>query len=126
LFIRDPIEHASSWYQQSIKRAGNTGSIDSWYETEYIDPIRVGNIIDLVAHEPNIDLTVWNYSKRKHDLLALVAQWLDIPADSLATPPHAVVNRSLTSGELEMQRAINRYLGRSGRLVSDRLCNRLP
>jgi hypothetical protein len=69
---------------------------------------------------------VKNYSYIKNKLLHEFAEWLGIPEHSLNKSKVAVINRSLTYGELEFQRYVNEILGPSGHFVSDVLCNELP
>lgn len=127
LITRDPIDHASSMYQQKIKRGGFTDSIDGLYE-EYAFPQLVADFLthpQLGAH-PNVDVTLRNYSHVSSDLIGVVSEWLRTPPGTLQEPPFAVVNRSMTAAELEFQRVVNQSLGPSGGLVSDQLCNFLP
>ncbi len=126
LFIRNPVEHAASSYQQSIKRNGNTGSMESWYRDEYDDPHVAAELLEVFANNPDVNLTILNYSVCKNDLMECVAQWLQVPAEVFEHPPIETVNRSMTHTELELQRVLNRKLGKSGRLLSDKLCNELP
>ncbi len=126
LFIRDPIDHISSEYQQKIKRGGeHQFSIDD-YSTSYHMPERVHRLMDLIEGEPVFDLTVVNYSRAKGDITEPFAEWLGLPTNGLKTLPDQTVNRSLTPDELYIQRRLNMTLGKSGELIADRLCNLLP
>ena len=125
LFIRDPIAHAASFYQQLIKREGYTSSIESFFET-YKTPQVVYSFIKELSTRPMYSITVNNYSYVKKDINQCVADWLSIPKSSLSPPNISTVNRSLTHGELTMQRYLNTALGRSGNIISDRLCEKLP
>ncbi len=125
LFIRDPLEHAVSLYQQSVKRSGTTASLAAYIKL-YKAPKEVGQALSLFD-SLGIDRCVVNYSRKKNRLLEVVEQWLNLPSHILATPPVMVVNRSLTAAELELQKIFNQYAGRlSSALLSDPLCNELP
>ena len=125
LFIRNPVEHAASFYQQLVKREGYTASVESFFGS-YKTPKIVNKIIKGASRFTDYSLTVRNYSNARKKLNNEVAEWLDLP-QSVLRPPSAVnVNRSLTRGELLMQRELNQRLGRSGHVLSDHLCNNLP
>jgi hypothetical protein len=125
LFIRNPISHCASNYQQSIKRGGNTGTIDDSTE-RFNFPIKVAAAIEACDAEPDVELTIRNYEVARRTLLQETAAWLGIPDTALLRPAMDVVNRSLTRGELEFQRALNQVLGESGEVLSDVLCELLP
>lgn len=125
LFIRDPLDHAISAYQQNVKRRGRVDSFTEFLPSYGIGQA-VGRCIDLVQQAGG-SIEVRNYSRHKDDLLAVVEPWLGLPPGTLVQPPVARVNRSLNRAELELQRAFNRHFGRgSARFVSDMLCNGLP
>jgi hypothetical protein len=125
LFIRNPVEHAASFYQQLVKREGYSASVESFFKT-YKTPQAVNRFIKSFSRFSNRTLTIKNYSNVRKHLAEEVAQWLDLPESALEFPSSMNVNRSLTRGELVMQRELNRRLGRSGHVLSDRLCNNLP
>lgn len=124
LFIRDPIEHASSFYQQEIKRGGATFSIEEYFES-YDTPLRIENFLMTFSKIKNVSLHVFNYSIVKDKLTNIVEQWLGISENSLSPPEASNINRSLTFAELEFQRHLNAVMTRSA-IVSDQLCNQLP
>ena len=124
LFIRDPVAHGCSAYQQLIKREGETGTLSEFF-AQYQAPRHVNLVLDALESIPDITLKVMNYSAGK-PIIPIVEAWLGIPSNTLATPPASVVNRSLTVGELELQRQINARSGISGQLAADRFCNELP
>jgi len=125
LFIRNPIEHAASFYQQLVKREGYTSPIESFFEI-YKTPQVVSSFIKRVSRKENYSISVKNYSNLREDLNQEVANWLMVPVSSLTPPDIPIVNRSLTLGELEMQRQLNIHLGKSGRVIADKLCEQLP
>jgi len=124
LFIRDPIGHAASLWQQGVKRSGRTMSIERSFGG-YEVPFMVAKLIRAVEHVPDITLTIRNYSVCKRDLLGVMEDWLQVANDTLIRPSVKTINRSLTRGELELQLAFNRVFGKCGDLVSDPLCEQL-
>ena len=125
LFIRDPVSHCASMYQQAVKRGGMTMDVDAFAD-RYVVPVQVGNFISACAAEPMIELAVRNYSVLRRDLRRSVAEWLGVPDEALQAPAIATVNRSLTRAEMEMQIVLNGLFGRCGELLSDPLCEGLP
>lgn len=125
LFIRDPMEHAASLWQQYLKRAGGSAPVEPFFE-KYAVPARVAEFLESYGAHPAFTVTVCNYSRHRSALLEVVSQWLGIAPDIWTTARVATLNRSLTAGELAFQRALNRHLGKAGVLLSDALCERLP
>lgn len=125
LYVRDPLDHAVSAYQQQIKRGGFTGSFaDSLRGYRY--PQRVGRFVASLAAR-GAEVTVRNYSRHSRALLPTLEQWLGVGPGTLALPPVDTVNRSMTLAELELQRQFNALFGKDARrYVSDPLCNLLP
>ncbi len=125
LFTRDPMEQAISSYQQAVKLNVTEASMAD-YLRDYNVPERVAQFITLAA-EDGLKVTVRNYSRHSKELLALMEGWMGLPANTLAKPPHARVNRSMTRAEMALQSALSRHIGSIGyRLVSQPLCNSLP
>ncbi|WP_153010506.1 hypothetical protein [Falsirhodobacter sp. alg1] len=125
LFIRNPISHAASVWQQGIKRSGRTASIEDVF-ANYRVPSLVARLIRRLEGIENLTLTIKNYNACRATLLPEVSQWLQIPETALIKPKTATINRSLTRGELELQLAFNRVFGKSGDMLSDPLCEQLP
>jgi hypothetical protein len=124
LFIRDPIGHAVSLWQQYLKRGGGTASLKMFLE-KYAVPERVAGFLKAFGPLQNVSLTVRNYSTRKAQLGHALAEWLNVPDADLRHPDTPPLNRSLTRAELVVQIAVNRHLGRAGCLLSDALCQDL-
>ena len=125
LYVRDPLDHAVSVYQQRIKRGAFTGTFADSLD-RYMIPLRVGQFVEEV-NSAGVDITVLNYSRHTKALLGTFESWLGIPLNTLEKPPFETVNRSMTLAELELQRLFNVFFGKgAGRYVSDPLCNRLP
>lgn len=130
LFVRNPIGLAISSWTQQVKREG-------WYKGTLEDfcqnPKNFSKNIEHV-HEfckrlalcRRVVLTIRNYSYCAENLMDEMADWLAIPAEIFSIKPPAKVNRALTWSELRFQNALNAQLGRSGRLLSDPLCEQLP
>ncbi|WP_146140418.1 hypothetical protein [Zobellella endophytica] len=125
LYIRNPVSHAASDFQQSVKRGGNGNTIERFFEG-YRMPANVRKFISDREKIKNSSLTIVNYSKERKALLTSFSGWLGIPESTLSTPAKKVVNRSLTYSELEFQRHLNKKLGISGDFIADPLCNLLP
>lgn len=123
-FVRNPLEHAVSSYQQAIKRAAETGSLGAFLET-YARPREVYQLM-AACERLGIDATFVNYSTHKADVLGVAERWLGLPTGLLEVPRSKTINRSLTAAELELQRVFNIHLGkRSAQMISDPLCNAL-
>ncbi|MDP5292268.1 hypothetical protein Q9290_08205 [Oceanimonas sp. CHS3-5] len=125
LFTRDPVSHAASSYQQSIKRDGNHHSIESRFES-YDIPKKVAELIRTVNSDSFFDIRVYNYSKHKKDLVGRLADWLNLDKSIFSLPKKKTINRSLTSSELYIQSSFNKHLGKCSALISDPLCELLP
>ncbi|WP_244263176.1 hypothetical protein [Thioalkalivibrio thiocyanoxidans] len=126
LFIRDPIDHLASFYQQMVKRGGYCGSIDEYAQTFDV-PERVERFLSALEKSGlNAQVDVHHYGREKGDLVGVVEAWLGLPGETLRVRTGGLVNRSLSLAELEFQRAVNEFLGPSGELVADPLCNSMP
>lgn len=125
VFIREPLSHLESLYQQLVKRSGETGDI-ALFAKSYQAPSRVRAWIERIAADPGADITVLNYDLRRKTLLPDFVDWLGAPRSAVTPGPVGVVNRSMTRSELEFQRLLNMRLGASGQVLSDPLCDRLP
>ncbi len=125
LFIRNPVSHAASLWQQYLKRGGGSAPIEAFFE-KYSVPERVELFLDRFMYMDGVGLTCLNYDRHRRDLLAPLSAWLGQPKTVLAPPQAPVVNRGMTRAELVLQAAVNRQIGRSGRVLSDALCSGLP
>jgi|GEM_PF-899163 len=125
LLIRNPMGHANSDYQQSVKRHGLTTDISQTFHC-FSAPFKVQACLDNLSKYQNIDITVRNYSVVQHHLDETVAEWLEVTPVDLTLPPVRTINRSLTLGECEFLRFLNHELGRDASFVADALCNQLP
>lgn len=125
LFIRDPVEHASSDYSQKVKRKRSRDSIEDHFRT-CVYPENAALMLTAIAQRPTIDVTVRNYSRVRDGLLDCTAEWLGIDSAQLARPAVERINRALTPDELRLVRRLNEVSEVAGRLVADRLCEALP
>lgn len=126
LFLRDPVSHACSSYQQLTKRAGFDKPIKALPFENFDVPRNVNNVLDFLESLQQINVTVKNYSREKNHIISVVEEWLELPSGTLRIPKTRIVNRSLTFSELELQRFVNVDLGSSGNVLADHLCNNLP
>ena len=125
LFIRNPVGHAASLWQQYLKRGGGTAPIEEFFE-KYTVPDRVALFLDLFTPAEGVGLTCLNYDRHRRDLLTPLRVWLGLPPASLSPPRAPIINRGMTRAELSLQLALNRRIGRIGILLSDALCADLP
>ena len=125
LFIRDPVAHAVSLWQQYLKRGGGTAPIEQFF-ARYSVPERVALFLDRFATLAGVGLTCLNYERHRHELLRALEAWLGLPGAALTPPRARVINRGMTKAELSLQLALNRHVGRAGKLLSDALCVGLP
>ena len=120
LFIRDPDEHFLSFYGQVVKYRGETRDIDDML-SRYPPPRNVNAFLKAMRDEPDVDVTVRNYSRVRGALKAELADWLGLSVNALADPPVSAVNRSLTAEEIAVQRALNHRFGPCPALYADRI-----
>jgi hypothetical protein len=127
LFIRDPVGHAVSHWQQMIKSNGlHRVSLEDHFGL-YNKPAGVKVIVDQMNRSEGVALTVLNYSRCKDRLLEAVAGWLEVPVETLVVPAVARVNRSMTPSELLLVQHLERYIPAPipSRIARD-LCTYLP
>lgn len=125
LFIRNPVGHAASLWQQYLKRGGGSAPIEAFFE-KYSVPERVALFLDRFMSMDDVGLTCLSYDRHRHDMLTPLCVWLGRPAMTLTPPRAPTINRGMTRGELALQAALNRQIGRAGRILSDALCVGLP
>lgn len=126
LIIRNPFEIVSSVYQQGVKRAGWYLDIDDYleYYISYFSGIL--DFLNLVKQWDNVYLKVLNYSYCKNNIIAEVENWLRLRQVNLLLPEISIVNRSMTRGEIELLKLVNKSMGVQGVFLSDPLCQKLP
>ena len=124
-FVRDPIDHAVSVYQQMVKRGGYFGTLGESLDKYDV----VQKCVNAFArmHSYGAELTVLNYSRHEKVVLSRMEEWLRVPEGTLERPAVERVNRSLTRAELKFQIEFNKRFGAAAsRIVSDPLCNDIP
>jgi hypothetical protein len=109
LFIREPLEHMSSSYQQAVKRGGYTGTIEEFADS-YNHTKKVADFVRYCEGK-NYNLKILNYSKNTTSILSRFEKWLNLEDGFLIQPKATNINRSLTFGELEFQLIANNILG---------------
>jgi len=126
LYIRDPLDHAVSNYQQAVKRGGYTGDFASFLD-DYVIPGNVSAFLAWLGELDNVDVTVRNYSRHKTTLAQTFEDWMGIPDGTLCPPAVTQVNRSMTNAEIALQRAFSDARGwATAKFISDPLCEHLP
>ena len=125
LFIRNPVGHAASMWQQYLKRGGGSASIEAFFE-KYSVPERVALFLDRFMSMDGVRLTCLNYDRHRQDMLTPLHAWLGRSSTALTRPGAAMINRGMTRAELALQAALNRRIGKAGRILSDALCVGLP
>jgi hypothetical protein len=125
LFVRDPVGHAASFVQQRVKRHGDTDDVEALFG-RFDAPVQALELVERIEAAEGLELRLRNYSACRDSLLAEMADWLGVPEETLARPPAARINRSLTAGEFELQRALNAAMGADAQFLADAVCERLP
>ncbi|MFM2355453.1 MAG: hypothetical protein RLZZ528_1189, partial [Pseudomonadota bacterium] len=112
-------------YQQSVRRQGEVWTLaEAARRNKY--PPRVLEVLQALRDRPDVILTVHNYSRVRASLLPLTEGWLGLPPGTLSPAAAGAVNRSLTAGELRVQRALNRLAGRRAAVFGDSLSRWFP
>ncbi|WP_299323383.1 hypothetical protein [Parasphingopyxis sp.] len=125
VYLRDPVDHVVSGYQQRVKRGGFTGTLADFMQS-YRYPSETKTVLRQLR-KCGADTTVLNYTRHKKNLLATFENWLGLVSGSLPRPPVNNINRSLTNSELKLQLIFNAHFGGlARRFVSDPLCHALP
>lgn len=124
-YVRDPLEHAVSIYQQLVKRGGFTAGFADGLKYYDIPSRSIQAFRRLKNY--GAEITIFNYSRHRGHLLSTVERWLGLEEGMLPLPPKEIINRSLTNSELLIQRVMNEYFGEDARsIVSDPVCEKLP
>lgn len=125
VFIRNPMDKLVSTYQQAMKRANFTGTIDAFLDADGFDWRDHEKMFDYVTHceDMGVDLTVLDYGRHRDALVGAMMRWLGLPEDTLPAPD-IVVNRGLSFAEIEAMRVLRSVFGsRSTFRTSDRVVN---
>lgn len=129
LFIRDPFDHVSSSWLQSVKRAGCTKSFEEYALTDYSLTQKLLAFLQKYS-DSNIELCIKNYSRDKANTINnFMTMCLPVEVDSFCEQAETIkrpVNRSLTSTESHLQMAFNKHYGANSSIfVSVPLVNEL-
>jgi hypothetical protein len=124
LFIRDPISHAASYYQQSIKNGDYSGTVSDFF-SKYNMVSQVNQVLNNLSAMTGLEINVRNYSANKN-ILPIVESWLGLECGDLDLPPVERVNRSLTRSETEFQRLLNSNLDSAYNSIAVMFSNQLP
>ena len=130
LFVRDPLEHASSLYLEMVKAHGLSVSLSDWLAIYNLHLHLRAFLQEQAGLAPALPcrLEVHNYSRCSRQLLPLLQRWLDLPEACTAwpLPPRRQVNRSLSGSELALLRRLNRLLGTRSRSLGRALVRLRP
>lgn len=126
LFLRDPVELGTSFYDQYVKRSGEKRSIDDFFDESdaVVNPTRSEMVIDAIT--PVADLHLRNYTKVRKSILPITCDWTGVPFDKLKIPDIQEVNRSLTCSERELLRSLNMAGAQDTFELANALCEQLP
>lgn len=124
MLIRDPVDHVISSYLQIVQRGGLHDTL-SEVATKFRLPMRTAKVLETHV-DPMFEFTVLNYSRVADDLLAQTAKWLDRERHILSQPTQNRVNRSLTTTETALQRALNARFGRCADIFANEICEATP
>lgn len=124
-FIREPLAHAASEWQQQVKRGLEWRTLEDFYRN-FPGPESSERVLDRLEAAGGIEITVRNYSRCSKRLVEVVTDWLGVPAETLPPLPVRRVNRSLTVAELALMREVNRVVGMYTHFLTRALCERLP
>lgn len=128
LYIRNPIAHTISHYQQMVKRGGMKRDIDTFFSFLTKDgipmPSRTRKVLEFLKTLSRCEVTILNYSRSKN-LLHQVEEWLAL-SSPLQAPENEQVNRSLSAAELRLQIALNKRLGNITPPLSDYFVDGFP
>lgn len=125
LFLRNPVAHAESSFQQEVKRGGYTHGVDKAFSM-YRAPEQAARLLTEDLGLPDCRFSVFNYDKHRKDLLPILEQFLELPPETLHSPERRDVNRSMTEAERVIQQAMNAEMGPPAFFLSDALCHGLP
>ncbi|MGR3805877.1 hypothetical protein [Marinibacterium profundimaris] len=125
MFLRDPIPHAESSYQQMVKRGGATESVEATF-ANYAYPELVRDALKRDYGAVPVTWHLFNYDRHKTELIEITERFLDLPAGSLVRGGDRPVNRSMTASELTVLRGLNAHDPRAASALADALCNEVP
>ena len=126
LFLRDPIDHAASQFQQAFKTGTIRAGSLSEYFLEYERPGSLLEVLQRLKAEACFEVSVFNYSRCNSELSSIAANWLGIDPGTFNKGPASVVNRGLTFAELRLVGKLARIDTMSGLSLANAFSNTLP
>ena len=125
MFLRDPIPHAESSYQQMVKRGGSVDTVETTF-TNYTQPEMVRDALTRDYGPVKVNWHLFSYDRNKTGLLPITEAFLGLPEGTLVRGGDKAVNRSMTAGELTILRGLNAHDPAAASLLADALCNEVP
>lgn len=125
MFVRDPVAHAESSYQQQVKRFRATYDVSEGFRN-FRMPALARQFLETDLGLPSTEMTVLNFDRHRGGLRNVLARFLGVAPEVLADPGRRGVNRSMTRAELALLRAMNGPLKQGAGFLAEELCNRLP
>lgn len=126
LFIRNPVDHAASLFQQGYKTGLIRQESLSDYFLNYDRTFRLAKMLGQLDSRNDFDVSVFNYSRRKNELREIICAWLGIAPSTLDREPASIVNRGLTYAELRLVGAVARRDSSKGLHLANAFSNALP
>lgn len=108
LFIRDPMSFAVSAWLQRIKSHRETRPLEQFvldWPSTY--PLRVRGFIGICSELDFIELSIFNYSRVRNEIVRVVSEWLGLEAEIFVSPNTKRINRSLTASEAHVISRLN-------------------
>lgn len=126
LFIRDPMSFAISAWLQRVKSHRETRPLEQFvldWPSTY--PLRVRGFIGICSELDFIEISIFNYSRIKNQIIQVVTEWLGIKPGILIAPKIRRINRSLTIDEAYVISRLNRsnlkLKGHLGKILVEKL-----
>lgn len=124
--VRDPITFAASFWQQEVKAAGYQHELEEHVNRFGHGHLRTAaNICRQISESNFFYVRVFNYETHKRNILNVFEDWLQLAPSLLVRPKEQISNRSLSFGELELQKALNGLVA-NGAFLGSRLVYELP
>lgn len=103
LFVRDPVEHAVSYWNQITKSFHTIlyPVLDDLI-ADYTFPATIRRYLEEFIQLDYVELEVHNYTKCRNSIVNLSERWLGLPEGSFLLPPGKETNRSLQPEELDV------------------------